>query len=92
MTLLEEVMAEAAGVVHASANARLRECPEDAEVVLAAFIRETMGKGMTLADCWMLLFSASIARYTDAITTAAHAHGVDPATELTRAALYSAGQ
>jgi hypothetical protein len=92
VTLLEEVMAEAAGVVHASANARLRECPEDAELVLKAFIADTMGRGMTLADCWMLLFSASIGRYTDTVIALAHAHGTDPATELTRAALYSAGQ
>lgn len=90
MTLIEEVLEEAVGVAHASANARLRHYPDDAEVVLRAFITESMGRGLSLADCWMLLFSASIARYSDTLIALAHAHGVDPETELARAALYTA--
>lgn len=81
---------EAAGVVHASASARLRNNPEDAQLVIEQFLEEHMAKGITQADCWMLLFSAAVGRYSDAILALAKAHGVDPEVELGNAALYSA--
>jgi hypothetical protein len=90
VTLRDEVFREAAGVVHASASARLRNNPEDAQLVIHDFITESMAKGIPHADCWMLLFSAAVGRYSDAIIGLAKVKGVDPELELGNAAIYSA--